>query len=280
MLTISPSTQVISQSANINGFASTATFWGSDSSTVLPPLPIGIPPKDCTLPPKVVGYYLGRSDFLTTNSEISLKFLNSALKLVHVYLGLPTWSIQRRSRFVSHSHIWSKRLHQQSEACHLRLRYHFCRRHIELNDSPNCSGKEHSRTESAVIDAESIDWRSVNKSIIWFCFNKLPTLVGSWGIGVDSANFFAASTSRPMQTKLASSAIALLNLYVFCAMSESTGCIMIIVFRVGADGIDIEWPNCKGQVCVTASQFTTVVRTVKSGIERKMLSLSTSNEFW
>ncbi|KAF8634219.1 hypothetical protein AX17_004266 [Amanita inopinata Kibby_2008] len=46
MLTIAPNTQVIDQAANIDGYASTATFWKSASSTVPPPV---TPQYPCTL---------------------------------------------------------------------------------------------------------------------------------------------------------------------------------------------------------------------------------------
>jgi hypothetical protein len=37
MLTLVPSTQAITQADNVNGYASTATFWRSNSTLVLPP---------------------------------------------------------------------------------------------------------------------------------------------------------------------------------------------------------------------------------------------------
>ncbi|KAJ7227992.1 pectate lyase superfamily protein-domain-containing protein [Mycena haematopus] len=58
MLTGAPNFTVIKASDNINGFASTATYWESTGAGVLPPYNGQIPPKDCSSPPKVVGYYL------------------------------------------------------------------------------------------------------------------------------------------------------------------------------------------------------------------------------
>jgi hypothetical protein len=59
MLTFAPNSPVIKDADNIDGFVSSAAVWQSIGLNAPPPDSGTIPPKDCTSPPKVVGYYLG-----------------------------------------------------------------------------------------------------------------------------------------------------------------------------------------------------------------------------
>ncbi|KAJ6554603.1 hypothetical protein B0H19DRAFT_151469 [Mycena capillaripes] len=55
---------------------------------------------------------------------------------------------------------------------------------------------------------------------------------------------------------------------------------LALLTSTGADGIDIEWAPCIGTTCISATQFSTIATTVKTGLGTKLLSLSIPTAFW
>ena len=53
------------------------------------------------------------------------------------------------------------------------------------------------------------------------------------------------------------------------------------ILSLGVDGVDIEWPDCKGTSCVTAAQFASLVASTKSAVGGSLsVSVQLPNDFW
>ncbi|CAK5264148.1 unnamed protein product [Mycena citricolor] len=212
MLTHTPDIPVILGSDNINGYASTATYWRAGSNVVPPPYQGSIPAKDCTSPPKVVGYYIG-----TAAGRSCMPWAPDATD---------------SSTYTASAHII----------------YGFFP--VAADGSVSITADQ----KTGFATAQNMKNQEPNI--------KIMIGIGGWGFGADASGFISMAQGPGTQSFFASSAAALAN-------------------SVAADGIDIEWPMCKGTSCVTAAQFASIVANTKAAVGRSLIvSVHLPNDFF